>query len=73
MERHSRIVDQQVSSTRCARATLAVQAHGTPLAHRKQSVALTGTPTFDRQVSSTRCARATLAVQAHGTPLAHKK
>ena len=38
----------KITSTRCARATLAVQAHGTPLAH---NIALVGTPTFDMQVS----------------------
>ena len=57
-----------MSLTRCARAALAVQAHGTPLAHKKYSVVFAGTPTFDMQVSSTRCAR---AVQAQGTPLVH--
>ena len=60
-------------SIRCARAALAVQAQGTPLAHKKCSVALAGTPTFEGQVSPVRCARATLAVQAQGTPLSHKK
>ena len=65
--------DRQVSSTRCPRATLAVQAQGTSLAHKKYIAVLAGTPTFDRQVSSIRCARVALAVQAQGTPLAHKK
>ena len=61
-----------MSPFRCARAALAVQAQGTPLAHKKYFVMLAGTPTFGGQVSPVRCARAALAVQAQGTPLAHK-
>ena len=44
----SQIFDMQVSLSRCARAALTVQAHGTPLA---QKVDLTGTPTYGVQVS----------------------
>ena len=40
--------DQQVSASCCAQAALAVQAQGTPLAHKKYSVAMAaGTPTFE--------------------------
>ena len=40
-----------MSPIRCARAALAIQAQGTPLAHKKYFVMLAGTPTFEGTVS----------------------
>ena len=78
MESHSRIkgrLDGNAHiwgasvSSRCARAALTVQAHGTPLAHKSR---LDGNAHIWGASVSSRCARAALTVQAHGAPLAHK-
>ena len=64
------IFDMQVSLSRCARAALSVQAHGTPLAHKNR---VDGNAHIWGASVSSRCARAALTVQAHGEPLSHKR